>query len=197
VRGDVLEIQPADREFAYRMSLWGDEIERIQEIDALTGEVIADHQAIEIYPAKHFVTPQDKLVDAIREIERELEEQLARFRAQGKLLEAQRIQQRTNYDLEMLREVGFCSGIENYSRTLAQRPPGSTPWTLLDYFPADWLLFVDESHMTLPQIRGMYNGDRARKEVLVDYGFRLPSALDNRPLTFAEFEDHLNQAVYV
>jgi excinuclease ABC subunit B len=197
VRGDVLEIQPADREFAYRMSLWGDEIERIQEIDALTGEVIADHQTIEIYPAKHFVTPQDKLVDAIREIERELEEQLARFRAQGKLLEAQRIQQRTNYDLEMLREVGFCSGIENYSRTLAQRPPGSTPWTLLDYFPADWLLFVDESHMTLPQIRGMYNGDRARKEVLVDYGFRLPSALDNRPLTFAEFEDHLNQAVYV
>jgi excinuclease ABC subunit B len=197
VRGDVLEVQPADREFAYRFSLWGDEVERISEIDVLTGEVIAEHQQVEIYPAKHFVTPQDKLAEAIADIEAEAEEQVAYFTSQGKLLEAQRLKQRTTYDMEMLREVGFCSGIENYSRPLSRRPPGSTPWTLLDYFPADWLLFVDESHMTLPQIRGMYNGDRARKEVLVGYGFRLPSALDNRPLTFAEFEDHVNQAVYV
>ncbi len=197
VRGDVLEVQPADREFAYRISLWGDEVERISEIDVLTGEVIADHQQIDIYPAKHFVTPQEKLAEAIADIERELEEQVEYFVSQGKLLEAQRIKQRTNYDMEMLREVGFCSGIENYSRPLSQRPPGSTPWTLLDYFPADWLLFVDESHMTIPQIRGMYNGDRSRKEVLVSYGFRLPSALDNRPLTFEEFEDHVNQAIYV
>jgi excinuclease ABC subunit B len=197
VRGDVLEVQPADREFAYRLSLWGDEIERISEIDVLTGEVIADHQQIDIFPAKHFITPQEKLAEAIADIEAEAEEQVAYFTAQGKLLEAQRLQQRTSYDLEMLREVGTCSGIENYSRPLSRRPPGSTPWTLLDYFPADWLLFIDESHMTLPQIRGMYNGDRARKEVLVAYGFRLPSALDNRPLTFAEFEDHVNQAIYV
>ncbi len=192
-----LEVQPADREFAYRFSLWGDEIERISEIDVLTGEVIAEHQSVEIFPAKHFVTPQDKLAEAIQDIEAEAEEQVAYFTSQGKLLEAQRLKQRTTYDMEMLREVGFCSGIENYSRPLAQRPPGSTPWTLLDYFPADWLLFIDESHMTLPQIRGMYNGDRARKEVLVSYGFRLPSAMDNRPLTFAEFEDHVNQAIYV
>jgi excinuclease ABC subunit B len=197
VRGDVLEVQPADREFAYRFSLWGDEIERISEIDVLTGEVIAEHQQVEIFPAKHFVTPQEKLAEAIKDIEAEAEEQVAYFTSQGKLLEAQRLKQRTSYDMEMLREVGFCSGIENYSRPLSQRPPGSIPWTLLDYFPADWLLFVDESHMTLPQIRGMYNGDRARKEVLVSYGFRLPSALDNRPLTFEEFEDHVNQAVYV
>lgn len=197
VRGDVLEVQPADREFAYRFSLWGDEIERISEIDVLTGEVIAEHQQVEIFPAKHFVTPQDKLTEAIADIEREAEEQVAYFISQGKLLEAQRLKQRTSYDMEMLREVGFCSGIENYSRPLSQRPPGSIPWTLLDYFPADWMLFVDESHMTLPQIRGMYNGDRARKEVLVNYGFRLPSALDNRPLTFSEFEDHVNQAIYV
>ena len=197
VRGDILEIQPADREFAYRISLWGDEIERISEIDTLTGEVIADHQTIDIFPGKHFVTPQDKLVVALEEIEREAKEQVALFESQGKFIEAQRIKQRTNYDLEMLREVGFCSGIENYSRPLAQRPPGSTPWTLLDYFPADWLLIVDESHMTLPLVRGMYNGDRARKTVLVDYGFRLPSAMDNRPLKFEEFEAHVNQALYV
>jgi len=197
VRGDVLEVQPADRETAYRVSLWGDEIERISEFDPLTGELIADHQQVDIFPAKHFVTPQDRLEEAIEEIRREMEEQVAVFQAQGKLLEAQRIQQRTNYDIEMLREVGYCNGIENYSRPLAGRPPGSTPWTLLDYFPPDWLLIVDESHMTIPQVRGMYNGDRARKEVLVGYGFRLPSALDNRPLTFSEFEDHLNQAIYV
>ncbi len=197
VRGDVLEVQPADRETAYRVSLWGDEIERISEFDPLTGELINDHQQVDIFPAKHFVTPQDRLEEAIEEIHREMEEQVAIFQSQGKLLEAQRIQQRTNYDIEMLREVGYCNGIENYSRPLAGRPPGSTPWTLLDYFPPDWLLIVDESHMTIPQVRGMYNGDRARKEVLVGYGFRLPSALDNRPLMFSEFEDHLSQVIYV
>jgi excinuclease ABC subunit B len=197
VRGDVLEVQPADRETAYRISLWGDEIERISEIDTLTGELLADHQQVDIFPAKHFVTPQDRLEEAIEDIRKEMEEQVGLFQTQGKLLEAQRIQQRTNYDIEMLREVGYCNGIENYSRPLAGRPAGSTPWTLLDYFPTGWLLIVDESHMTIPQVRGMYNGDRARKEVLVGYGFRLPSALDNRPLMFSEFEDHLNQAVYV
>ena len=197
VRGDILEVQPADKEFAYRISLWGDEIERISEIDTLTGEILADHQQVDIYPAKHFVTPQDRLEDALTDIESEMVEQVAYFESQGKLLEAQRIKQRTMYDIEMLREVGFCNGIENYSRPLAQRPAGSTPWTLLDYFPADWLLIIDESHMTVPQVRGMYNGDRARKEVLVEFGFRLPSAMDNRPLRFDEFEDHLNQVVYV
>jgi excinuclease ABC subunit B len=197
VRGDVLELQPAEKETAYRISLWGDEIERITEINPLTGEVLAEHQQVDIYPAKHFVTPADRMEIAIQEIQKELEEQVALFESQGKLLEAQRIRQRTNYDIEMLREVGYCNGIENYSRPLAGRPPGSTPWTLLDYFPPDWLLIVDESHMTLPQVRGMYNGDRARKEVLVNYGFRLPSALDNRPLTFDEFDDHITQTVYV
>ncbi|MFN2204061.1 MAG: excinuclease ABC subunit UvrB [Caldilineaceae bacterium] len=196
-RGDVLEIQPADREFAYRISMFGDEIERISEIDTLTGEILADHQQIDIFPAKHFVTPQARLEEALVDIEAELEEQVRLFEEQGKLLEAQRIAQRTRYDLEMLREVGYCSGVENYSRPLSQRPPGSTPWTLLDYFPADWLLMVDESHMTIPQVRGMYNGDRSRKEVLVNYGFRLPSALDNRPLRFDEFEDHISQVIYV
>jgi excinuclease ABC subunit B len=197
VRGDVLEIQPADREFAYRISLWGDELERITEIDPLTGEVLADHPQVDLYPAKHFVTPRAQLDEAMEEIRQEMEDQVKRFEDEGKLLEAQRIKQRTNYDLEMLREVGYCSGVENYSRPLARRPAGSTPWTLLDYFPPDWLLFMDESHMSLPQVRGMYNGDRARKEVLVGYGFRLPSALDNRPLKFDEFETHVHQAVYV
>ena len=197
VRGDVLEVQPADREFAYRISMWGDEIERISEIDTLTGEILADHQELDIFPAKHFVTPQDRLAEALANIEDEMVEQVANLEAGGHLLEAQRLRQRTMYDLEMLREVGYCNGVENYSRPLACRPPGSTPWTLLDYFPADWLLFVDESHMTIPQVRGMYKGDRARKEVLVEHGFRLPSAMDNRPLRFDEFEAHLNQAVYV
>jgi len=197
VRGDVLEVQAADSDFAYRISLWGDEIERISEIDTLTGEVLAEHNEITIYPAKHFVTPQDRLNEAIDDIAEELREQLVLFNDRGKLIEAQRIEQRVGYDLEMLRELGYCNGVENYSRPLAQRPPGSTPWTLLDYFPADWLLFVDESHMSIPQVRGMYNGDRSRKEVLVEHGFRLPSALDNRPLKFDEFEDHLNQVVYV
>jgi excinuclease ABC subunit B len=197
VRGDVLEVQPADKESIYRISLWGDEIERISEIHPVSGEFIADHKSLDIYPARHFVTPQERLNVALESIEQEMIEQVATFESQGKLLEAQRIKQRTLYDLEMLREVGFCSGIENYSGPLSQRPSGSTPWTLLDYFPPDWLLIIDESHMTVPQVRGMYNGDRARKEVLVNYGFRLPSAMDNRPLKFDEFEEHLNQVVYV
>ena len=197
VRGDVLEVQPAEREFAYRISLWGDEVERISEIDTLTGEILADHQQVDIFPAKHFVTPQEKLTEAIEDIEQEMQAQVKLFEDQGKLLEAQRIKQRTMYDMEMLREVGYCNGVENYSRPLARRPAGSTPWTLLDYFPPDWLLFMDESHMSVPQVRGMYNGDKARMEVLVDYGFRLPSALDNRPLRFEEFEAHMNQTIYV
>ncbi|MEZ4658723.1 MAG: excinuclease ABC subunit UvrB [Caldilineaceae bacterium] len=197
VRGDVLEVQPADSDFAYRISLWGDEIERISEIDTLTGEILAEHQQVDIYPAKHFVTPQDRLAEAIDDIEKELEERLKFLAASDKRLEAQRLEQRVRYDIEMLREVGYCNGVENYSRPLARRPAGSTPWTLLDYFPAGWLLMVDESHMSIPQVRGMYNGDRARKEVLVDYGFRLPSALDNRPLRFDEFERHVRQTIYV
>ncbi|MEZ4708318.1 MAG: excinuclease ABC subunit UvrB [Caldilineaceae bacterium] len=197
VRGDVLEVQPADSDFAYRISLWGDEIERISEIDTLTGEILAEHQQVDIYPAKHFVTPQDRLAEAIDDIEKELEERLKVLAASDKRLEAQRLEQRVRYDIEMLREVGYCNGVENYSRPLARRPEGSTPWTLLDYFPAGWLLMVDESHMSIPQVRGMYNGDRARKEVLVDYGFRLPSALDNRPLRFDEFERHVRQTIYV
>ena len=197
VRGDVLEVQPADKESIYRISLWGDEIERISEIHPVSGEFIADHKSLDIYPARHFVTPQERLNVALESIEQEMIEQVATFESQGKLLEAQRIKQRTMYDLEMLREVGFCSGIENYSGPLSQRPSGSTPWTLLDYFPPDWLLIIDESHMSVPQVRGMYNGDRARKEVLVNYGFRLPSAMDNRPLKFDEFEEHVNQVVYV
>jgi excinuclease ABC subunit B len=196
VRGDTLEIMPAYGELAYRVEFFGDEIERITEIDALTGEVLTRHVSLDIYPAKHFITPAEKLLQAMEDIEAELEERLAELKDQDKLLEAQRIEQRTRYDLEMLREVGYCSGIENYSRPLSQRPPGSTPWTLLDYFPDDFLMVVDESHMTIPQIRGMYHGDRSRKEVLVDFGFRLPSALDNRPLNFQEWEDHLHQAIY-
>jgi len=197
VRGDTLEIQPAYSEFAFRVEFFGDEVERITEIDPLTGEVLAEHDQIEIYPAKHFITPQEKLEKALQDIEEELEQRLAELRAAGKLLEAQRLEQRTRYDIEMLREVGYCPGIENYSRHLDQRPPGSPPWTLLDYFPPDWLLFVDESHMTIPQVQGMYRGDRSRKEVLVEYGFRLPSALDNRPLRFDEFEERINQVIYV
>lgn len=197
VRGDVLEVQPAYSDFAYRISFFGDEIERITEIDTLTGEILADHQQVEIYPAKHFITPQEKLSEAIEDIEAEMVEQVAAFENQGKLLEAQRIGQRTRYDLEMLREIGYCNGVENYSRHLARRPAGSRPWTLLDYFPANWLVIIDESHMTIPQIRGMYAGDRSRKEVLVGHGFRLPSAMDNRPLTFEEFETTVKQAVYI
>ncbi len=196
VRGDTVDIFPAYGEFAYRVEFWGDEIERITEIDPLTGEILLDHTGVDIYPAKHFITPEDKLRVAIADIEKELEERLKELREAGKLLEAQRLEQRTRYDLEMLREIGYCSGVENYSRHLSQRPPGSPPWTLLDYFPDDFLMIVDESHMTIPQVRGMYNGDRARKEVLVEYGFRLPSALDNRPLNFQEFEEHIHQVIY-
>jgi excinuclease ABC subunit B len=197
IRGDTLEIQPAYEEIALRIEFWGDEIERIVEVDPLTGEVLAHRDQVDIYPAKHFVTSHDKLLAAIEDIKVELEERLKELRSQGKLLEAQRLEARTNYDVEMLREVGYCTGVENYSRHLQRRTQGSTPWTLLDYFPNDFLLFIDESHMTLPQIRGMYHGDISRKQTLVDYGFRLPSARDNRPLNFEEFNNHINQVVYV
>ena len=196
VRGDTVEVRVAYGETAYRIEFWGDEIDRLLEVDPLTGEILAEHTALDIFPAKHFVTPQEKLALALGDIEEELEARLSELRAQEKLLEAQRLEQRTRYDLEMLREIGYCSGIENYSRHLARRQAGDPPWTLLDYFPADLMLFIDESHMTIPQIRGMYNGDRARKEVLVDFGFRLPSALDNRPLTFEEFERRIGSVIY-
>jgi excinuclease ABC subunit B len=196
VRGDTLEVQPAYADTAYRVMLWGDEIERLVEIDPLTGEVLAEHESLLIFPAKHFITEQEKLTVALLDIEAELEERLAWLREHDHLLEAQRLEQRTRYDLEMLHEAGYCSGIENYSRHLDQRAPGTPPWTLMDYFPADYLLIVDESHMTVPQVRGMWGGDRSRKEVLVEYGFRLPSALDNRPLSFQEFEEHTNQVIY-
>ncbi|WP_346726713.1 excinuclease ABC subunit UvrB [Bacillus suaedaesalsae] len=198
VRGDVVEIFPASRdEHCIRVEFFGDEIDRIREVDALTGEIIADREHVSIFPASHFVTREEKMVVAIENIEKELEERLAEMRENGKLLEAQRLEQRTRYDLEMMREMGFCSGIENYSRHLTLRPSGSTPYTLIDFFPKDFLIVVDESHVTVPQIRAMYNGDRARKSVLVDHGFRLPSAMDNRPLMFDEFEKHVNQIVYV
>ena len=196
VRGDTLEIQPAYEEMAYRIEFWGDEIERIVEVDPLTGEILTEHTGVDIYPAKHFITPQEKLLVALEDIRKELDEQLEFLRGQDKLLEAQRLEQRTNYDLEMLQEIGYCAGIENYSRPLAQRPAGSPPWTLLDYFPDDFLLIVDESHMTIPQLHGMYRGDRSRKETLVEYGFRLPLALDNRPLKFEEFERYIHQVIY-
>ena len=197
IRGDTMEILPAYEEVGVRIEFWGDVVERIIQLDPLTGEMLAEREDIEIYPAKHFVTSQEKLVAATGDIERELAEQLDLLNAQGKLLEAQRLESRTNYDMEMMRETGYCAGVENYSRHLAGRTAGSAPYTLLDYFPEDFLLFIDESHMTLPQIRGMFFGDRSRKEVLVEYGFRLPSALDNRPLNFGEFEEKVNQVVYV
>ncbi|GKW47486.1 excinuclease ABC subunit UvrB [Planococcus sp. NCCP-2050] len=198
VRGDVVEIFPASRdEHCLRVEFFGDEIDRIREVDALTGEIIGEREHVAIYPASHFVTGEEKMTKAIANIEAELEERLKEMRAEDKLLEAQRLEQRTRYDLEMMREMGFCSGIENYSRHLTLRPPGAQPYTLIDYFPEDFLLVVDESHVTLPQVRGMFNGDQARKKVLVDHGFRLPSAMDNRPLTFDEFEKHIHQAVFV
>ncbi|WP_342504112.1 excinuclease ABC subunit UvrB [Lysinibacillus sp. FSL L8-0126] len=198
VRGDVVEIFPASRdEHCIRVEFFGDEIDRIREVDALTGEILSDREHVAIFPASHFVTREEKMRKAIENIEKELEERLALLRAEDKLLEAQRLEQRTRYDLEMMREMGFCSGIENYSRHLTLRGAGATPYTLLDYFPDDFLLVVDESHVTLPQVRGMYNGDQARKGVLVEHGFRLPSALDNRPLRFEEYENRVHQAIYV
>ena len=197
IKGDTLELLPAYEEVAVRIQFWGDEVERIVEIDPLTGEILAQRPEMDIYPAKHFVTSREKLLLAIQDAQVELEERLKELRAEGKILEAARLESRTNYDLEMMRETGFCSGVENYARHLSRRAPGSSPWTLLDYFPSDYLLLVDESHMTLPQLRGMYHGDISRKRTLVDYGFRLPSALDNRPLNFREFEDHINQVIFV
>src|SRR4051812_11738303 len=197
VRGDVVDVFPAGEELAYRIEFFGDEVERITRVDPLTGEILANLDDYKIFPGSHYVTPQDKLKGALGHIENELAERLAKFKREGKLLEAQRLEQRTRFDLEMLQETGFVKGIENYSRYLTNREPGEQPATLLDYFPDDFVMMIDESHMTIPQVRGMYNGDRARKEVLVEHGFRLPSALDNRPLTFSEFERHINQSIYV
>ena len=196
IRGDTLEIQPSYDELALRVEFFGDDIERIVSLDPLTGEMLNELDSIDIYPAKHFVTSYDKLMEAIIDIQKELEEQLKFLKDEGKILEAARLEARTNYDMEMLREAGYCTGVENYSRHLARRTAGSAPWTLLDYFPKDFLLFIDESHMTLPQIRGMFHGDRSRKQTLVDYGFRLPSAMDNRPLNFEEFNGHISQVIY-
>ena len=197
VRGDTLEILPAYEQLGIRIEFWGDEVEKITHLDTLTGEIIGDKESVEIYPAKHFVTSKEKLQMAIRDIGKELELHLKHLKSSDKLLEAQRLESRTKYDLEMLEIAGYCAGVENYSRHLSQRAAGSTPYTLLDYFPDDFLLFVDESHMTLPQLRAMYRGDQSRKETLVEYGFRLPSALDNRPLNFGEFEKRVNQVVFV
>ncbi|MBU1661208.1 MAG: excinuclease ABC subunit UvrB [Chloroflexi bacterium] len=197
VRGDTLEVAPAyEDRWVYRISFWGDEVEHIVELDYLTGEIRREMSEVEIFPAKHFITEDEKMKQAVDDIQAELEERIEHFKANEQLLEAQRIEQRTRYDLEMMREVGYCSGIENYSRHLDQRPPGSPPWTLMDYLPDDYLLIIDESHMTVPQIRGMFNGDRSRKTTLVDYGFRLPSALDNRPLTFDEFQKRMGFTLY-
>ncbi len=197
VRGDTLEVYPAYEEIALRIELFGDEIDRITEVDPLTGEILIERTKVDIYPAKHFVTSAEKLQAAIRDIRTEMEERVKELEDDGKLLEAARLKQRTLYDLEMLEEAGYCNGVENYSRHLARRAAGEQPWTLLDYFPDDYIMFVDESHISLPQVRGMYGGDRSRKMTLIDYGFRLPSAADNRPLTFEEFENHIHQAVYV
>jgi excinuclease ABC subunit B len=197
VRGDVVDIFPIGEEVAYRLEFFGNELERIRQLDPLTGELTNERQELKIFPAKHYVTPQEKLKRAIVKISEELDERLLQLGAEGKNLEAQRLKQRTKFDIEMMAETGMVPGIENYSRYLSDREPGEQPATLMDYFPDDFLLFVDESHITLPQVRGMYNGDRARKETLVDYGFRLPSALDNRPLKFAEFDRHINQVIYV
>ncbi|MBK6562149.1 MAG: excinuclease ABC subunit UvrB [Dehalococcoidia bacterium] len=197
LRGDSLTILPSYDELAVRIDFFGDEVERIVELDPLTGEIVAEHEEMDIFPAKHFVTTSDRMQQAIAGIEKELAEQLEIFRSQGKILEAARLEERTHYDIESMRETGYCPGVENYSRHLQVREPGSTPWCLLDYFPDDWLVFVDESHNTLPQVQGQFFGDRARKETLVEFGFRLPSAMDNRPQTFEEFDRHINQAIFV
>src|SRR5206468_5331270 len=197
VRGDTLEFKPASEERIVRVEFFGDEVERITELDSLTGELLAERREVNVYPATHYVTPADKLAGAIVDIEAEMEVRVGQLESEGRELEAARLRQRTTFDLEMLRELGFCSGVENYSRHLSRREAGSRPWTLLDYFPADWLLVVDESHMTIPQTVGMYKNDRTRKEILVDFGFRLPSALDNRPLTFEEFEKTVGQVIYM
>jgi excinuclease ABC subunit B len=197
VRGDTLEVHPAGLEITIRIEFWGDEIEKITEVDPLTGTLLAERTSVEIFPARYFVTSREKLLAALADIEVELEEHVALLEQQDKILEAARLRQRTNFDLEMLRETGVCSGVENYSRHMSRRAAGSRPWTLLDYFPDDFLLLVDESHMSIPQVRGMYFSDKARKDVLVEHGFRLPSALDNRPLTFPEFEERIYQAVFV
>ncbi len=196
VRGDTLEIMPAYQDIVHRVELFGEDIERILDIDSLTGEILNERETLDIFPARHFITEEQKLQAAIGDIDKELEERMAFFKEHEKYLEAQRIEQRTRYDLEMLREVGYCSGIENYSRHMDRRAPGSPPWTLVDYFPPDYLLIIDESHMTVPQIRGMFGGDRSRKNVLVEFGFRLPSAVDNRPLSFEEFEERMGQVIY-
>lgn len=197
VKGDVVDVFPAGSDVAYRIEFFGDEVDRITRIDPLTGEILGEPHEITIFPSSHYVTPKQKLEHAVESIKREFEERVEWFEKHDKLLEAQRLSQRTKYDIEMLEETGFVKGIENYSRYLTNREPGEQPATLIDYFPDDWLLLVDESHQSLPQVRGMYNGDRARKEVLVEHGFRLPSALDNRPLRFDEFDSHINQAIYV
>ena len=197
VRGDIIDIFPAYEETAIRVELWGDEVESIKEIDPLTGKVITELERIIIYPAKHFVTTEERLKTAIKTIRLELEERVKELLSQNKILEAHRLKTRTEYDLEMLEELGYCPGIENYSRHLSGRAPGERPYTLIDYFPKDFLCIIDESHVTIPQLRGMYNGDRSRKETLVEFGFRLPSALDNRPLKFEEFESLLNQVIFV
>ncbi|MBE2272473.1 MAG: excinuclease ABC subunit UvrB [Anaerolinea sp.] len=195
-RGDVLEVYPPYEQSAYRVALFGDEIERITQFDPLTGELLAGHEVVVVFPAAQFMADDDKLKQALTDIEKELDETIKQFKSEGKLVEAQRIEQRVRYDLEMLREMGFTSGIENYSRHLDQRAPGTPPWTMVDYFPKDYLLVIDESHMTIPQLHGMYNGDRARKTTLVEYGFRLPSAIDNRPLKFEEIEERMGQTIY-
>ena len=198
VRGDTLEVWPAYyKDSAIRVEFFGDEIDRVSEFDPVTGSVIRRLTNIPIFPASHYITPKEKLERAVKEIRRECDERVAFFKSQDKLLEAQRIEQRTNFDIEMINELGYCSGIENYSRIISGRAPGSAPMTLLDYFPKDFVLFIDESHVTLPQVRAMYRGDRARKETLVEYGFRLPSAFDNRPLKFEEFQQRIGQVVYV
>lgn len=197
LRGDTLEVFPAyEKSLVYRIAFFGDEVERIIKINPVTGEILEELDEVQIYPAKHFITEEDRLRKALNDIENELEDQLKVFKSQEKLLEAQRLEQRTRFDLEMLREIGYCSGIENYSRHMDQRPEGSAPWTLMDFMPSEYIMVIDESHMTVPQIRGMYNGDRSRKSTLVEYGFRLPSALDNRPLTFEEFEEKMGSTIY-